>query len=301
MLYRCIFILSFLCVFNFSFVKAGDYISTTLIETSWGKEDNMFGISFEAEGNCPQSLDVDEKGNLAIVDLANKRIQFYSFNGNWKGNFSINSNPFDIKFLNGNIALLAPYDFLIETFSRKGILINDIAISRKIDLIDGLRANQDQISIQTIEQKQYMVNSKTTQLMQLQSQQQGLQSHIPEVRFQTRWVDSHTGKLIIIDEQTNSERIILLTTKARLGSVVFLDTDEDGYIYVRKELFDKKNKSFFEVDKIDFSGTLNNSIKIKNENIISPYRPITVDKKGNIYVLQIHEEKFSVIKWFEHK
>jgi hypothetical protein len=279
-------------------IYAGNYQSQKIITANWGQGDGEFGLIMEAEGTCPQSLTIYNNGNLAILDLVNKRVQLYSSIGKWLGKFNISSQAFDIQFLNEHFILLAPYDYLIEQYNQKGKLSEKKNINRKIEFIDGLRIAGNNIFIQTIEQAQYNMSEKS-QTKQLESVQQGFSAQIPDLRFQTRWIDTHQGHLLIENNKTGNKQTITITTQDELGSLVFLDTDKCGNIYLRKELFTPDRKSYFEVDKLDKDGNVLSNIRIDNENIVAPFKPITIDREGNIYFLEIKSEKFSVIRWQE--
>ncbi|HEX9974071.1 MAG TPA: hypothetical protein VGD14_18520, partial [bacterium] len=69
--------------------------------------------------------------------------------------------------------------------------------------------------------------------------------------------------------------------------------------FVRKELFSDDDKPYFEVDKFDRNGALRATVKIEHENIVMPFKPITVDQQGNVYFLEIKSDSFSVIQWQE--
>ncbi len=298
---RYLSILTYLITIIFATVIfAGDYLSTKVIQANWGSADGEFGLVLEAEGNCPQALTVAENRDLVILDPVNRRVQSYSANGKWIGKFAISSRAFDIQFEGDRIVLLAPYDYLIEAYNRDGKLIEKIPINRKIDLVDGLRISDHKIFVQTIKQMQYRVDVKSP-TVQFQSVEQGISGRIPEFRFRTRWIDSHRGYLLIDDRNVSKTETITITTVDELGSLIFLNTDERGHIYLRKELFSADGKPYYEVDKLDRNGVVLNSIQIQNENIVAPYKPITIDKEGTIYFLEIKPEGFAVIRWQEQK
>jgi len=275
---------------------SGDYQSQTIISANWGAANGEFGLTMETEGNCPQSLAVDNDGNLAILDLVNKRVQRYSPDGKWLGKFNFTSQAFDIQFLNERFILLSPYDYIIEQYNQEGTLIESMSINREIGFIDGLRVADNNIFVQTIEQAQYNVSEKS-QSRQLESMMQGLISQIPDLRFQTRWINTCQGHLLIENIKTKKKQTISITTQDQLGSLIFLNTDKHGNVYLRKELFASDGKSYFEVDKLDSNGEVVSTIRIANENIVAPFKPITVDQNGNIYFLEIKSEGFSVIRW----
>ena len=277
-------------------IYAGEYDPQKIISANWGQADGEFGLIMEAEGNCPQSLAVDNDGDLAILDLVNRRIQRYSSEGKWLGKFNITSQAFDIQFMNDRFILLAPYDYYIEQYNREGKLIEKVNINRKIEFIDGLRISGDKIFVQTIEQMQYNMSEKSP-TKQLESGTSGFSSQIPDKRIQTQWVDPHQGYLLIENQQSGKKQTITLNTQDELGSLVFLNTDKYGNIYLRKELFAPDGKSYFEVDKLDGDGKVLSTIQIANENIVAPFKPITIDQDGNIYFLEIKSEGFSVIRW----
>lgn len=279
-------------------IHAGDYQSQKIISANWGQQDGEFGLIMEAEGNCPQSLAIDEQGNLAILDAVNKRVQLYNSNGKWIGKFAVSLNAFEIRSEADRFVLLAPYDYLIEQYNHEGNLIEKMKINNKIEFVDGLRIAGNDIFVQTVDQAQFNVTEKS-QSKQLESVTQGLISQIPDLRFQTRWIDTHQGQLLIENNKTGKKQTMTITTQDELGSLVFLETDQYGNIYLRKEIFAPGGKSYFEVDKLDRNGNVLSTIQIANENIVAPFKPITVDQNGDIYFLEIKSEGFSVIRWQE--
>ncbi len=296
---KCLIVL--LIQMNMVFVSniyAGNYRLQKIITADWGQRDGEFGLTLEAEGNCPQSLAIDNDGNLAILDLVNKRVQRYSSDGKWLGKFSFSSPAFDIQSIKDRFMLLAPYDYLIEQYDRKGNLIEKLNINPRIELIDGLRTAGDMIYIQTVDQAQYDVTdkAKSNQILLLSK---GFGTQIPDLKFQTRWIDAHHGHLLIENIKSGAKQTITFDSQDELGSIVFLDTDKSGNIYLRKELFASDGKPYFEVNKLDKNGNDLSAIRIDNENIVAPFKPVTVDRNGNIYFLEISPTSFSVICWQE--
>ena len=279
---------------------AGDYTSEKMISANWGQGDSDFGLIREAEGNCPQSLTFDKDSNLAILDLVNKRVQRFSPGGKWLGTFRISSQAFDIQFMDDHLILLAPYDYLVEKYNQHGELIERVNINRKLGFIDGMSIIGNEIFVQTIEQVQFNMSEKSLE-MQLESGKQGFSSKIPDLRFRTKWIDPHQGFLMLENQRSGKSKTITINTQDELGSLVFLNTDKYGNIYLRKELFTPDGKSYFEVDKLDEDGNQLSTVQIANENIVAPFKPITIDQDGNIYFLEIKSQGFSVIRWQERK
>ena len=279
-------------------LNARDYRSTVLLRASWGSADGEFGLRLEAEGNCPQALAVADDGSLAILDPVNNRIQFFSPKGRWQGKFSIASGIFDIGCQRDQVIALAPYDYYVARYRRDGKLIEKMNINRQIALIDGLRVGAEDVGVQTIEQVQYSI-SKTNLAQQIASARPGASSRIVGQSVQTQWLTPHQGQMIIKNEKSSKTQSILITTDVELGSLVFLDSDLGGNIFVRKELFSAEGTPFFEVDKYDPNGALQTTIRIEHKNIVAPFKPITVDKQGNVYFLEIKPDGFSVIQWQE--
>lgn len=277
-------------------VYAGDYRSQTLITANWGQADGEFGLILEAEGNCPQSLAIDSDGNLAILDLVNKRVQLYNAAGKWLGKFAITCQAFDIQFYNSQIVLLAPYDYLIEQYDPQGKLLKRITINRELGFLDGLRVSNQTVFVQTIEQTQYNIMDQSLS-KPLPKVSPGLSAQIPDRRFHTQWIDEHHSYLFIENSRTGQKQTINITTQDELGSLVFLDTDRRGNIFIRKELFNSRGDSYFAVDKLDGEGHLLTTISIENRNIVAPFKPIIIDKEGNIYFLRIGSEGLAVLRW----
>lgn len=274
---------------------AGDYQPRRLIQAGWGSGDAEFGLSLQAEGNCPQALAVADDSSLAILDAVNRRIQFYSPEGKWLGTFSIISNAFDLLFRDQELLVLAPYDHVAARYRREGQLIEKIAINPSIKMIDGLRAGENEVWLQTIEQAEFPLTKNQSQ--QVAAAQSGASARISGMRIRTQWIDPHQGEVIIENEKSGNARTVRIASQDELGSLVFLDTDLNGNIFVRKELFPAAGKPYFEVAKFDRNGTWLAAIRIDHENIMLPYRPIRVDKFGNVYFLEIKLEGFAVIQW----
>jgi len=296
------FINLFLFLFLMTFQSfAGQYRPVRLIEARWGDKPGEFGLTLEAEGNCPQSLTVDASGNLAILDPVNRRVQRYSAEGKWLAAFHINCRAFDIRVLNDRFILLAPYDYQIEQYDRDGNLIEKIDIDPGIDLLDGLRVSGDKIFVQTSEQLLYDVSERSS-TKQAPAMTRGLRGQRdPGWKFQTRWLGSHQGLLIAENSRTGNRRTITINSPDELGSLIFLDTDKYGNIYLRAEIFAADGKSCFEVIKLTGEGNQLSRLRIVNENIVAPFKPITIDQEGNIYFLEIKTEGFSVIRWTEQQ
>lgn len=280
-------------------LHAGNYQSTVLIRANWGNADEEFGLLLEAEGNCPQALAVDQDGNLAILDPVNKRVQLFSPVGKWSGNFAIAANSFDIQFQNSQLLILAPYDYSIVRYTRDGKFVEKNLIDRKIPFIDGLRVTENDVFVRTIEQVEHAINKQRT-TQQIQSAKPGASTSIPGVRILTQWIDRTQGKLLIENVKSGKTQSIVIATQDELGSLVFLDSDQDGNIYVRKELFATAGKPYFEIDKFDPDGKLSATLRIEHENMVMPFKPITIDRQGNIYFLSIESNGFEVIQWQEN-
>lgn len=297
---KIVIFLSALIIFCSTGLYAGDYRPVTIIDARWGNGDGEFGLIQAAEGNCPQSMAVDEQGDLAILDAVNKRVQIYNAAGKWIGKFAISSLAFDIRLEKDRIILLSPYDYLIEQYNRQGRIIETTRINRKIEFIDGLRIADHKIFIQTVAQNQFDVSDKS-QYRQLQSIQQGISPRTPSLRFLTRWVDSHRGELHIISGISSKRKTVTIITHDELGSIIFLDTDKAGNMFIRKELFSKNGLPFFEVDKYNKDGQFLTSIRIENNNLVMPFKPITIDGNGNVYFMQVKPAGFAIIRWEEQK
>lgn len=279
-------------------LHAQNYQHSVLIRTKWGSTDGEFGLRLEAEGNCPQALAVADDGMLAILDPVNQRVQLFSPKGKWSGKLAISSNAFDIQFQNQELLILAPYDNVVTRYSHDGNLMGKILIDRTIEMIDGLRSNAKEVFVQTIDQEQYVIH-QTGQVQQMALAQRGMSARMPGFRVQTRWIDSHQGEIIIEDETSRKIQSIIITTDDELGSIIFLDSDWLGNFFVRNELFLATGSPYFEVAKFDRNGALRATIKIEHDNIVMPFKPISVDQRGNVYFLEIKSTGFSVIRWQE--
>lgn len=75
--------ISFFFVFLASVIEAKS-ISEIIIDVKWGSAQGMVGIDEsnpEMPAMAPSSIDIDDKGNIYILDIVNKRINKYSSNG----------------------------------------------------------------------------------------------------------------------------------------------------------------------------------------------------------------------------
>ncbi len=276
---------------------AGDYQPRLLLAGNWGSREGEFGLSLQAEGNCPQALAIANDSSLAILDAVNHRVQFFSDEGKWLRSFAVLSNAFDIQFQNQELLVLTPYDHVIARYGYDGQLIEKIAINPKINLIDGLRSVENEVLVQTIEQVQYSITNNQAQ--QIASARLGASARVPNIKIRTQWIAPHQGQMIIQNEPSGQTQTVMIAVPDELGSLVFLDTDRNANIFVRKELFSTSGRSYFEVAKFDRNGGLIATIKIEHENIVMPYKPIAIDQYGNVYFLAVTRDGFSVVQWQE--
>ena len=286
---------------NTSTIRAQEiYTHHEIINTTWGDSSHEVGLIKGAEDRLafgPASLALDEDGAIYILDAVNQRVQKYGNNGIWVFNMPTETAGMDICVgLDKNIYVLYPR--CLKKYTIAGKLLAKYQILSDIKLVIGInRNNKGMMSITTGEQKSYTVDPDLrsfNQSGQLMSKT-GIFSKFTEGLYITRKVGNYRG---IIKNVTTSAEIQVLTSDP-LASVVFIDTDRFGHIFVSVETFlsGPSINVNREIRKYGNDGELLATIRLGMNYYTFPRRDVVVDKDGTIYQLQPLKDGVKVLKW----
>ena len=123
----------------------------------------------------------------------------------------------------------------------------------------------------------------------------GISSKFTDGLYITRKVGNYRG---IIKNVTTSAEIQVLTSDP-LASVVFIDTDGFGHIFVSVETFlsGPSINVNREIRKYGTDGELLATIRLGMNYYTFPHSDVVVDEDGTIYQLQPLKEGVKVLKW----
>lgn len=278
------------------------YRSHEVLSAPWGTEPGRFGILEQAEGVGPQSLSVDEQGNIYILDLVNRRVSIFTPQGDFLRQTACGILAHDLCLdEKGELYLLAPYHGLVERYDPQGNLLSRWPISQDIWLIDGMRVAGDEVIVRTVLQSEYTVVRAEEALApekQLAGARPGFGEADPSRRFQTQWVNDHLGLLRLLDGRGNRLQEIPVTTDQVLGSLVFVGTDRIGNVYLRAELLQEPAESRGRIFKFDLGGELSAEFTIPAADFTFIFRSLSLAPDGSIYQLLTGPEGIRVLRWF---
>ncbi len=287
--------------------KGGGYTQKVVIQAPWGASPGQFGLLQEAEGVGPEALAVDANKNMWILDLVNSRVQEFNFGGRFVRAFSIPLRAMDLTIDKKNhLILLAPYDGQLIVMSEMGNVLARLTVPRNLDLVEGIRLEENGLAITTSEQESAVLLTsedlanvkRVPQLMKkVPAPIQGLSSPYSNRRFVTRWQAKDTGVIEIFNASGEKIKSIFVHPETELGAIQFLNEDRNKNFYILEELLPGPGKSLFKVLRYSSSGKLVSSVEIPNKNIVDVHKPVYVDADGSIYFLSVQPQKFEVIKW----
>jgi len=282
-------------------VNKEHYVSEIVIRAPWDKAPKGFGLIKEAEGVGPQSLCIDADLNIYVVDLVNRCIQKFDSAGHYtsKINFDIRAHDVAVDGI-GNVYVLAPYDKIIKKYDAKGNWLTTYRIGKKIEQIDALIVRNADIVVRTAKQYEYFIATRKGALNprdQSNSVRKGISGMKGNLRYETFWVNDHMGKFLILDDKGEKLKEVLVSTKNSLGSIVFVNSDRKGHLYLLLTTFDKDGYAQLEVLKYNQKGELIAAIQLPSRYFTYCYKKVVVDCYGNLYQLLTTEDGVMVIKW----
>lgn len=277
------------------------YRSREVLSAPWGRDPGQLGLLEQAEGVGPQSLCVDEEGNIYILDLVNRRVQVFSPQGEFIRQTACGILAHDLRLgPGGEMYLLAPYHGLVEKYDAGGTLVTSWPISPDIWLIDGLRIFGRKIILRTVMQTEYTLAEEGRVLEpkeQLGAVRSGFSGRQPGRRYGTRWIDDHNGSLQILDGDGQPVREIEVTTAEQLGSLVFIGEDENGNVYIRAELLGVPRVDRLRIFKVGSGGEPMAEFSLPAGDFTSIYRNLHLSPDGEIYQLLTEPEGARVLRW----
>lgn len=305
------------------------YVQKVIIDAKWGKGPGEFGL-MEEEGRWgPESLAIDNQGNIYMLDSINKRIQKFNKEGKYMA--SINLDP-HIRFRCpddlcidqvGNLYVLRKGfpGGIVRQYTQKGELVREYPISNEIGQVWNINVDESgNLFVEGLEgyvrtkkgafRKVYQLGTKDKAhdpTQQLKNAKRGIPCEGGEYRYEIGKREVGKRKYLslikILDRKGKLKREIVVKRPAFWSiPTTFLGVDQTGHIYIEVQTFIgsfKKEDLGFEVHKYDKRGNLLAKIEMPYAYITAraPYRPIAIDKFGNVYQLQLLEAGVSVIKW----
>ncbi|MBC8459218.1 MAG: hypothetical protein H8D67_14585 [Deltaproteobacteria bacterium] len=287
------------------------YKSIELIRASWGDSKGEVGLSEkipEAGGPYgPESFDVDEKGNIYLLDTRNMRVIKYDQNGKYLYSFSFTGGATqDILVKDNLLYILNLTNFGILTYKTTGEFVNRHRLpnqaiqlhARKGPIVGIDFDNANNLMLETANQKFYRLTGEG-----IEYAYQGKKDRNREVYYLVRKLNNREGVIEILrSDESELKTIKFSAPPSGLGSLDIIGTDNFGMIYLKMEL--TWPKSGYIVNKYDSGGVLISTIdllqplkQIPFYTPISPYRDIRVNEKGDIYMLYTTQNHVGIMKY----
>lgn len=292
---------TYICILSAWGISNEHYIPEIVIRAPWGKAPKGFGLIEEAEGVGPQSLCIDADLNIYVVDLVNRCVQKFDSAGHYISKIDFDIRAHDVTVDDtGNVYVLAPYDNIIKKYDVKGDWLTTYRIAKKIEQIDALIVRNADVVVRTAKQDEYLIATGKGTLNsrdQLNTVKKGISGMNGNLRYETFWINDHTGKFLVLDDKGEKLKEVLVSTKNSLGSIVFINSDRKGQLYLLLTTFDKDGYAQLKVLKYNQKGELMAAIKLPSRYFTYCYKKVVVDRYGNVYQLLTTEDGVTVIKW----
>jgi|GEM_PF-5036472 len=283
------------------------YIPQDIINTTWGTSYYQIGLIKGLEDRRaigPASLKVDENNDIYILDAVNKRIQKYDNNGRLLLSIPIKKPGIDFCIDSDGHIYLILYSRIIEKYSQEGILLSEYQIPDSIKFVTNIthvkRKMESIVVVETGEQRSYLFEPKILNFnadfkksSKLKSQK-GYPSKFIDAYYITQKINKYSG--IIKNLMTNSE--IEVVTSDPLASLVFIDTDKFGNIFVSVESFlgGPTINVKREIRKYNPNGEILARIKLYMNYYTFPNSDVAINDNGVIYQLRPLKNKVQVLK-----
>ncbi len=188
----------------------------------------------------------------------------------------------------------------------KGKVLDTYEIARDIEAVSGISLDQrGDLVLKVANTEEYHLTSANKHIalsQQRQTRQEGVTTSRSEMRYVFKRLDErlgHRGVMQVFDTSGDVTLEIPITTEHLLGSVVFINTDRDGHIYLAVEELLKAPIVTVEktVRKYDRKGKLLGIARLPIEEYYTcPHTEVRVDEEGDIYHLVPTKDRVKLLK-----
>lgn len=284
------------------------YREKPLLSVEWGAKAGKFGLAIPAEGETvgPRTFTVDDDGRIHIFDAIKRNIKVFDREGVFQGSvgkelpgYSFAVHKGDYYFLDGET---------IHRYTLSGTRLESYPIARALTLNEGyaqwMRIDQNGELYVKSQGKSYRIcegigtrNTVLPEAAQVQSERRGTPDRSGARWFVLAKERANRFLLRIRDRQGNLLKEFPVETTESFGSVIFLDRDDKGIIYLENQRIGADGVVRLEIRRYRDDGRLLESWELPNRYHTIVYKKVLVDRKGVLYQMQTTPSGVRIVKW----
>ena len=285
-----------------------EYREKLIISVEWGAKAGKFGLAIPAEGEIvgPRTFTIDDDGYIHIFDSIKKNIKVFNGEGIFQGSVGKGLPGYSFVAYKGHYYLLDGETVYQYTLS--GIPVETYPIARTLTLYEGygqwMRIDGYGDLYVKSQGRTYRIcegigrrNTVLSEEAQIKSERRGTPNSSGTHWFTLAKESVKRFRLRMHDKRGNLVNEFLIETTDTFGSVIFLDTDEKGFIYLETQRIGGDGVVHLEIRRCRGDGRLVQSVELPNSYYTIVYKKIVVDKKGSLYQLQSAPSGVKIVKW----
>ncbi|MBA3035484.1 MAG: hypothetical protein FP814_03220 [Desulfobacterium sp.] len=285
-----------------------NYREKLAISVEWGAKAGRFGLAIPAEGEIvgPRTFAIDDNGYIHIFDSIKKNIKVFNSKGIFQKSVGKNLPGYSLVVYRKNYYFLDGEN--IYKYNLSGISEETYPIAPALTLYEGyaqwMRIDDYGDLYVKAQGKTYRIcknigrrNAVLSEDAQVKSERNGTPNNSGTYWFKLAKKNSKHFNLRIHDKQGNPVNDFPIETADTFGSVIFLDQDENGVIYLETKRIGADGIAHLEIRRYLDNGRLIQSVELPNSYYTIVYKKIVVDKKGALYQLQTAPSGVKIVKW----
>ncbi|MBU1052897.1 MAG: hypothetical protein KKC46_03575 [Proteobacteria bacterium] len=279
-----------------------------VISVGWGAKAGKFGLAIPDEGEIvgPRTFNIDDNGYIHIFDSIKKNIKVFNGEGIFQKSIGSDLPGYSFVVYRGNYYLLDGESIYKYTLS--GIPVETYPIAPEITLYEGYG---QWMRIDGYGDLYIRSKGKAYKILKGIGRQNTVLSGEEQFKSERGGTPDKSGSFWFTIAKDNIKRFKLcvhakngsfinefpIETEDIFGSVIFLDQDEKGIIYLETKRIGTNGVTHLEIRRYRRNGRLIQSIELPNKYYTTIYKKIIIDKKGDIYQLQTTPSGVKIIKW----
>ena len=285
-----------------------DYREKLVVSVEWGARSGQFGLAIPAEGEIvgPRTFTIDDEGSIHIFDSIKKNIKVFNREGIFQGSVGKDLPGYAFLTYKGQYYLLDGET--VHQYTSSGTLVEKYPIASTLTLHEGygqwMRMDDNGYLYVKSQGRTYRIcdgiGKKSTvlsEVAQIKSERRGTPNSSG-----TRWfsLDKESVKrfhLRIHDKLGKLIKGFPIETTDAFGSIIFLDTDEKGFIYLETQTIGEDRAVHLEIRRYKDDGRFVQHVELPNRYYTIAYKKVLVDKKGSLYQLQTAPWGVKIVKW----
>ncbi len=281
----------------------GAYTRTVVANLAYGSGAANVGLS-SGSGKRPvgpSSFAVDSMGAFYVSDNVNSRVQVFTSQGNPARSLQVDSYVYDLTTGDANDLYLLDVDggLTVQDVTTGQVKAKGATTEALAQQLGVLRVVNGQLSLESPEQVAYPLGkSQSGGMALLSSQEQTLgQAEGAATGSQSRYTTSYLdgGHVYRLDDKGNKVQDIALGIKD-VATVVFLQEDRAGNVYVQVERASDNGQVSVEVRQLSKKGELIAAVSIDRVDYVPMTKSTVVDDDGTIYQLVPTAQGVALVK-----